>query len=144
MLLLHPLRRTAVVCVDISFIRTIRGTYSHYVVCSTNDDRSRQDRMNEHLLHCARKQHIQHAREHMDRQFAYIHRCVWYDCNFSFRGKSCGTNSSHVTRHIHDIRSHQCLWNACLQIFQSYEKLAHHVSEEHRVPNDWTMLTKMH
>jgi hypothetical protein len=100
--------------------------------------------MNEHLLQCARKQHTREAREHMKRQFDHIHRCAWNDCNASFRGKTCSTNSLHVTRHLQEIRTHECLWDSCLQVFDSYEKLAYHVSDQHRVPNEWTLLTKMH
>jgi hypothetical protein len=100
--------------------------------------------MNEHLLHCARKQRIRDAQQHMKNLFNYIHTCAWNDCNFSFRSKSCAINSSHVTRHLRDVRSHQCLWDTCHQTFKSYEMLAHHVSDKHRIPNDWTMLTRMH
>jgi hypothetical protein len=100
--------------------------------------------MNEHLLQCARKEHIRGARKHMTDQFNVIHRCAWNDCNSSFRGKSCGINSLHVTRHLRDIRTHQCLWDGCHQTFESHEKLAYHVSNKHRVPNEWTVLTRMH
>ena len=100
--------------------------------------------MNEHLLQCARKEHIRGARKHMTDQFNVIHRCAWNDCNSSFRGKSCGINSLHVTRHLRDIRTHQCLWDSCHQTFESHEKLAYHVSNKHRVPNEWTVQTRMH
>jgi hypothetical protein len=92
--------------------------------------------MNEHLLNCARKQYIQEARQHMKDQFNYIHCCAWNDCNSSFQGKSCGVNSLHVTRHLREIRTHQCLWDACDQTFNNHEELAFHVSDKHRVPKE--------
>ena len=98
--------------------------------------RSRPDRMNEHLLQCVRKSYIKDERQHITNQFALIHQCAWNDCNFSFRGRSCGTSSLHITRHLHDIKTHQCLWGSCLEEFESYEKLAYHVSDKHRVPNE--------
>ncbi|KAE8853123.1 hypothetical protein HRS9122_00115 [Pyrenophora teres f. teres] len=91
-----------------------------------------------------KKQHIKDAREYMTRQFNFINRCAWHDCNYSFRNKHCGSNSLHMTRHLKDMRSHQCLWNACRKIFKSHEELAYHVSEKHRVPNEWTTRTKIH
>ena len=42
------------------------------------------------------------------------------------------------------MKANQCLWNNCFQSFNSFKALAYHVSDAHRVPNDWTMLTKMH
>jgi hypothetical protein len=77
-------------------------------------------------------------------QFYHIATCQWHDCGFRFQKKSCDVNSSHVTEHLKRMGLRQCLWNSCLKEFHSYEALAYHVSTEHRIPNDWTMLTKMH
>jgi hypothetical protein len=77
-------------------------------------------------------------------QFNQVAICQWHCCSFRFRGRTCGHNSLHVTGHLQRMKARQCLWNACLEVFESYEKLAYHVSAKHSVPNDWTMLTKMH
>jgi hypothetical protein len=100
--------------------------------------------MNLHLLHCARTRLTANSRNHMQRQFAYVRVCRWNDCFFTFKGKHCGTSSLHMTRHIVENESHQCLWNGCDECFESQETLSYHVSDKHRVPTEWTTLTKMH
>jgi hypothetical protein len=120
--------------------------YSHYnrLSISLTAPRKRPARMNIHLLQCARQRLVKKEREHMTAQFNYKETCQWHDCSFRFRGKTCGSNSIHVTEHIKLMQSKQCLWNNCFQLFDSYETLAYHLSAQHGVPNAWTILTKMH
>ena len=77
-------------------------------------------------------------------QFLHIQTCLWNDCYYRFNRKPCGSYSRHVTEHLEHSKLHQCLWDGCYEILKSHEDLAYHVSEKHRVPNEWTMLTKMH
>lgn len=106
--------------------------------------RLRPDRIHSHLLQCARQRRVNREREHMTAQFSKIHTCLWNDCYYRFNGKTCGSYSLHVTQHLQQSRLHQCLWADCDRVLESHEDLAYHVSEEHRVPNEWTTLTKMH
>jgi hypothetical protein len=81
----------------------------------------------------------------MTNQFIHRRSCRWHDCGRRFDGNSpCGSYSNHVTDHLKQMQTPQCLWNGCFQTFRLVGSLAHHVSAEHRVPNDWTMLTEMH
>ena len=77
-------------------------------------------------------------------QFLHIQTCLWNDCYYRFNRKPCGSYSRHVTEHLEHSKLHQCLWDGCYEILRSHEDLTYHVSEKHRVPNEWTMLTKMH
>jgi hypothetical protein len=102
------------------------------------------DRVDSHLLQCAHQRRINREREHIAAQFLRIHTCLWNDCYYRFNGKTCGSNSRHVTEHLEQSRLHQCLWADCYEILESHEDPAYHVSEKHCVPNEWTTLTKMH
>ena len=106
--------------------------------------RLRLDRAHRHLLQCARQRRVKKERAHMTAQFSLIHTCLWNDCYYRFDNKTCGSYSLHVTNHLQQSGSHQCLCDGCYKMFDSYEDLAYHVSEKHRVPNEWTTLTKMH
>ncbi|KAF1943186.1 hypothetical protein EJ02DRAFT_486580 [Clathrospora elynae] len=67
-----------------------------------NNKKSRPDRMNEHLLQCARKQLLRDARRHMTDQFNYIHRCAWNDCNYCFEHNGwCQSD-----QHAFDLHTH--------------------------------------
>ncbi|KAF1840091.1 uncharacterized protein K460DRAFT_371308 [Cucurbitaria berberidis CBS 394.84] len=113
----------------------------------TNDGRCRvcrTDQMHGHLLQCARQRRINEERERMAGQFALSRTCLWNDCDYRFEGKPCEMYVRHVARHLDQMRSHQCLWAGCCKSFERSRDLAHHISKEHRVPNEWTMPTRMH
>jgi hypothetical protein len=81
----------------------------------------------------------------MANQFIHLQSCRWHDCGRRFDGHSpCGSYSNHITDYLKQMQTPQYLWNGCFQTFRSVGSLAHHVSAEHCVPNDWTMLTEMH
>jgi hypothetical protein len=96
--------------------------------------------MHSHLLQCARQRRIKREQEYMSAQFSKIHTCLWNDCCYRFNRKTCGS----YFLHLQQSRLHQCLWAGCDKLLESHEGLAYHVSDERRVPNEWTTLTKMH
>lgn len=73
-----------------------------------------------------------------------VRQCLWNDCGYHFKGKSCGIYSLHVQEHISNNRLHQCLWEGCGHIESTPQDLSKHISIEHDVPNEWTIHTKMH
>lgn len=99
--------------------------------------------MNLHLLRCADQRRRREANDFMSSRFAYVHWCHWNDCLFAFKNKKHETCLRHVTRHIAENKSHQCMWGRCHESFDSHEALAYHLSKKHSVPTEWTTLTNV-
>jgi len=106
--------------------------------------RLRLDRAHSHLLQCARRRRIKRGRESMSEYFEALRICLWNDCRHTFRGKTCGTYSCHVSEHLRNSKAHQCLWDGCAKVFRSHDDLAIHIWQAHNVPNEFTTYTRMH
>ena len=124
---------------------SLKCKYFTLLLGLANRHRKRPARLNAHLLQCARQRLITEERAHMTRQFhEAVKTCQWLDCGFRFHRGTCGSYSIHVTEHLIRMKAHQCLWSSCYYQAKGFQELAYHLSHAHRVPNDWTMLTKMH
>jgi hypothetical protein len=89
-------------------------------VCEKKLDMTCPERVNGHLLQCAQRKRINDGRTHMDRQFASHPVCLWNECHFRFKSRRCTENSLHITDHIMDMRSKQCLWDGCNEVLRSF------------------------
>jgi hypothetical protein len=99
--------------------------------------------MNNHLLKCARRKRLEDAEAHMLRQFREHPVCLWNDCCHRFTGRNSRSYVAHITDHLRQNISRQCLWNGCHIVMDSLEGLSYHVSSEHRVPTEHTTHTFM-
>lgn len=99
--------------------------------------------MNRHLLQCAKAKKVKDAEAFMLQLFHQHPVCLWNNCCHRFKGKISRSHVSHISDHIRQNLSRQCLWDGCFTVMNSVEGLSYHVSTKHHIPTEHTTHTFM-